>query len=116
MYRILVMENVDATPLFSPDVLTASGKTPNAVASEIGKDRKTVVKALKEPETTEQVHHFQLLLADKFQLKAEELLDSIDAESIGKLNGLQAMTAAGIVIDKSRTIRGLSNSSSLKKS
>lgn len=90
-------------------VLTAQGLTPNAVGKALHRDRKTVVSALKEPQSIERVEHLQLLLADKLQEKAEMLLDAVTPESFQKMNALQLMTSIGIATDKIRTIRGLSN-------
>ena len=89
--------------------LAATGKSNRAIARATGRDPKTVASTLKQPEVIEMRENAQELLADKFEQRAETIVDSITTGDIERASLQQKAVSAGILLDKSRLIRGQSN-------
>jgi hypothetical protein len=86
-------------------ILSASGKSPNAIAKGMGRNRRTVQKFLCKPEVREQVSVQREELAGMFEHVAHRVIDSVTGEDIEKANLVQKMTSAGIAIDKAAMLR-----------
>ena len=88
------------------NILAAQGLTPHAIGHEIGRDRKTVLAHLQKPGVPEQVQNIQDRLANKFEQMSERILDAVCEEDLQKASLQQKAVSAGIMLDKSRLIRG----------
>lgn len=89
-------------------VLRAQGKSPHAIGKILGRSENTVKSALKRPEVAAQVKDIQTRLADKFEAATERVLDAITDEDIQKAGLRDKSVAAGVLLDKSRLLRGQS--------
>jgi predicted transcriptional regulator len=85
--------------------LIALGKTPNAVAKEIGRNPKTVRKYAQLPEAQGEIANAKTILADEYEDLARRMIDSISDEDIKKINAYQRTLSSGIATDKMRLLR-----------
>ncbi len=86
-------------------VLSAGGKTSNAISNAVGRNRRTVKKFLDKPEVREQVGVQREELAGMFDGVAHRIVGSVTPTDIEKANLVQKMTSAGIAIDKAAMLR-----------
>lgn len=91
-------------------ILAAQGITPHAMSKDLGRDEKTISKALKEPEVMVLVEEAKGKLADVYESTARRMLASITDADILKINAYQRTVASGIATDKMRLLRGESTS------
>ncbi|QSV46083.1 helix-turn-helix domain-containing protein [Geobacter benzoatilyticus] len=91
-------------------ILAAQGITPHAMSKDLGRDEKTISKALKEPEVMVLVEEARGKLADVYESTARRMLASITDADILKINAYQRTVASGIATDKMRLLRGESTS------
>ncbi len=83
--------------------LLAMGKTYNAVATQIGRDAKTVKKCGEQmaPAIVEKKKE----LAEWYEEIAHRMLESISQEDIERINAYQRIVSSGIATDKMRLLR-----------
>jgi hypothetical protein len=91
------------------NMLAAQGLTSNAIGLEIGRDRKTVLAHLQRPDAVVQVADIQERLASKFEELSERILDAVCDADLEKATLQQKAISAGVMLDKSRLIRGQSS-------
>ncbi len=88
--------------------LRASGLTFHAIGKRLNRDLKTIKRVCLDPKMAMQIEETKIVLADHFGDIAVEMLVSISAKDIEKINALQRVTAAAIAVDKQRLLVGLS--------
>lgn len=88
--------------------LAASGKSQRAIGRATGRDNKTVARVLKEPGVIVDRAKMEEILADKFERLADSILNSVSEDDLLNASLQQKSVSAGIMLDKSRTIRGQS--------
>jgi phage-related minor tail protein len=84
--------------------------TPKTSGLEIGRDRKTVLAHLQKPGNPEQVADIHSRLADKFEQMSERILDAVCDADLEKASLQQKAISAGVMLDKSRLLRGQATS------
>src|SRR5215472_5540369 len=87
-------------------LLHASGKSPNYIATGMGRSHHTLQRFLSKPETREQVQIQREELAGMFDQVAHGIVSRVTDEDVTKANLVQKMTSAGIAIDKAAMLRG----------
>ncbi|MCM0083956.1 helix-turn-helix domain-containing protein [Geomonas sp. Red32] len=102
------MDRLDTKEKHQIAVLAAEGKSPHAIGKVLGRSHNTISKALKTPEVAEQKEDIQARLADKFEAITERILDGVTPVDIEKASLRDKAVAAGVMLDKSRVIRGQS--------
>jgi hypothetical protein len=101
----LTVEEVAKAKSFS-----ALGYSCRHIARELGRSPHTVARLLKTPEVIAEVSTQKLELADLFEKLTRETLESITTSDIEEASLLQRVTSAGIMVDKTRLLRGESTS------
>ena len=91
-------------------MLAAQGLSNNAIALRIGRSPHTTKKELAKPETQVQVQNIQDRLADKFEQLSERILDAVCDADLEKASLQQKAISAGVMLDKSRLLRGQATS------
>ena len=86
--------------------LASLGKTPHTIGKLLNRSPHTVRTALRLPEAREQVQDRQERLADKFEQLSERILDAVCDADLEKASLQQKAVSAGVMLDKSRLIRG----------
>lgn len=89
-------------------ILLANGKTPNAVAKELGRDPKTVRKLEAQPDIAQNIREIKAELADMYEELSKRMLESITDEDIQKINAYQRTIAASAATDKMRLLKNQS--------
>lgn len=89
--------------------LAAAGKSQRAIGRATGRDNKTIARVLKEPRVIVDRAKMEERLADKFEQLADAILDSVSEDDLLNASLQQKSISAGVMIDKSRVIRGQSN-------
>jgi hypothetical protein len=89
-------------------LLAAQGLSNNAIAKRMNRHHATTKKELLTPESQVEVADIQERLADKFEQISERILDAICEGDLQKASLQQKSVSAGIMLDKSRLIRGQS--------
>jgi hypothetical protein len=87
-------------------VLRASGKTPSAIAKNMGRSHHTLQKFLDKPEVQKQVSIQREELAGMFDQVAHRVVSSVTPEDVTKATLQQKMVSAGIAVDKAALLRG----------
>jgi lambda repressor-like predicted transcriptional regulator len=102
-------ERVDVKEKQMIAALAASGKSQRAIGRATGRDNKTIARVLKEPGVMIDRAKMEERLADKFEQLSEAILDSVSEEDLFNATLQQKSISAGVMLDKSRVIRGQSN-------
>ena len=87
-------------------VLHASGKTPSAIAKDMGRSHHTLGKFLGKPEVQKQVSIQREELAGMFDHVAHRIVGAVTPEDVTKATLQQKMVSAGIAVDKAALLRG----------
>ncbi len=87
-------------------VLHASGKTPSAIAKDMGRSHHTLQRFLDKPEVQKQVSVQREELAGMFDQVAHRIVGAVTPEDVGKATLQQKMVSAGIAVDKAALLRG----------
>jgi hypothetical protein len=87
-------------------VLHAGGKSANAIAKNLGRNRRTVAKFLDKPEVRQQVSVQREELAGMFDSVAHRVVSAVSDEDVARANLVGKLTAAGIAVDKASMLRG----------
>ena len=87
-------------------VLHAGGKSPNAIAKSLGRNRRTVAKFLDKPEVRQQVNIQREELAQMFDTVAHRVVSSVSDKDVERASLVQKLTSAGIAVDKASMLRG----------
>lgn len=88
----------------------ALGYSTRHIARELQRSPHTVARLLKTPEVIAEVSTQKLELSDLFEKLTRETLESITMADIQDASLLQRVTSAGIMVDKTRLLRGESTS------
>src|SRR5512135_375552 len=86
--------------------LLALGKTPFAVAKEVGRDPKTVKKLSQRDDAASQIEVMKKDIADQFEGIVQRMLSSVSDEDIQKISAYQRVLSAAVGTDKVRLLRG----------
>ncbi|SNB45943.1 helix-turn-helix domain-containing protein [Geobacter sp. DSM 9736] len=89
-------------------ILAAQGSSCLAIGNAIGRDDKTVARALKKEDVQALVTEAQQRIGLKWQEISESILDRITEGDIEKAGLRDKVVAGGIALDKSRLALGLS--------
>jgi hypothetical protein len=88
--------------------LYAAGKTPHSIGKLLGRDPKTISKALKNPDVMDLVDERRLALGEQFSHLAHRALQSITDIDLEKMNAYQKTLISSISYDKHRLATGQS--------
>jgi len=91
-------------------LLHANGDTPSAIGKKLGRDHKTVGKALSAPDMRGRVEELQEELSARYMETAFRLIESITDSDISKINAYQRTIAGCALVDKIRLMTGMSTS------
>jgi hypothetical protein len=90
-------------------ILSAQGLTNFAISKRLNRSHHTIKKEIVKPESQVQVADIQERLADKFEQLSERILDAVCDADLEKATLQQKAISAGVMLDKSRLIRGQSS-------
>ena len=91
-------------------ILTGEGFTPNAIANKMGRDRSTIVTALKREDVRSLVESARHDLGEAFHSLATMAVESITPDDLLKVNAYQRTLIGAVAFDKHRLATGQSTS------
>lgn len=89
-------------------LLAANGASVNKISKQTGLHHNTVKKVLQQDDIVALKTDIEGRLADKFELLAESILNSVSEDDLLKASLQQKSISAATMLDKSRLIRGQS--------
>jgi len=86
--------------------LAADGWPPYRIGKHLKRSPHTIKKFLRQPDVVKEVKDQRTALADKYEAKAERILDSISDEDLKRASLQQKSISSGVCLDKATQLRG----------